>query len=506
MSGVGVDGATRRSRRGTSSTSGRSGPVGTAGTIGTAGTAGPTAHADVVLTVRGMTCASCERRITRRLLKVRGVSAADVSFRRGTATVRTDGSARRQDLVHAVRAAGYEVASDAEPWFSRDRSVWRDVATAVGVLAVVGLLLQVTGVTGLADQVGTLATSGSLVLVLVLGVAAGLSTCMALVGGLVLTVSASHAQRHPEASGAARLRPAVVFNVGRVAGFAVLGAATGYAGSMLALSGHLVAVLMVLVSLVMAGVGLRLTGASPRLSRAVSLSLPPGLTSALRLDRARGAYSDGRTAALGAGTYLLPCGFTQAVQVYAMSTGSPGRAAAIMTLFALGTVPGLIGVGGLTALARGAAAQRFFRFAGVAVLAFAAVNVSGSLGVLAPGIFAPPATAAVVVDSDDPTEIVSANVTLDGTGQTLRTTQVGNGYEPAQAVVLAGRPISWEIDSVAMSCAASLYAPELGIAPRVLEPGLNVLELTVPEPGTYRYSCGMGMYWGSITVVADPQA
>ena len=25
--------------------------------------------------------------------------------------------------------------------------------------------------------------------------------------------------------------------------------------------------------------------------------------------------------------------------------------------------------------------------------------------------------------------------------------------------------------------------------------------LTLDAPGTYRYSCGMGMYWGSITVV-----
>lgn len=454
------------------------------------------------LPVRGMTCASCERRISKGLRKVPGVVDATVSARRGRARIRTDRDVPRAALVRAVRSAGYEVGHDERHWFTRDTNVWRDVAVAVAVVVALGLALEASGLTGIADRVGGLASSGSLALIVVLGLAAGFSTCMALVGGLVLAVSARHAEQNPGRTTRQRLRPHVAFNIGRVVGFTVLGALLGSVGSVLSLSGQVVAVLMVVVSVVMAGVGLRLTQMSPRLSRSTSIALPSGLAGALGLDRIAGRYSDGRTALLGAGTFLLPCGFTQAVQVYAMSTGSPLRAAAVMGLFAVGTLPGLMGIGGLTALARGAFATRFFRFAGVAVLAFAVVNVSGALGILAPGLLAPAAAAPATSASGDPAEVVSSNVDYGPQEQVLRTTQVATGYEPADAVVVVGVPVRWEIESVALSCAASIYAPDLGIEPMVLEPGTTVIDLTFAEPGTYRYSCGMGMYWGSITAVA----
>ena len=85
--------------------------------------------------------------------------------------------------------------------------------------------------------------------------------------------------------------------------------------------------------------GVRLTGISPRVA-AWSPRLPAGLRagSASR-PRRMPAYSHARTALVGAATFFLPCGFTQAVQVYALSTASPLAAGAIMATFALGTTP-----------------------------------------------------------------------------------------------------------------------------------------------------------------------
>ncbi len=451
----------------------------------------------VELPVKGMTCQACEVRVATTLRSVPGVRRVTVSVHRGAARVHTDPSVPRAHLTRAIVEAGYESGTDDWRWLTTEGAVWRDVALGVGAVAVVGLALRAGGASSLADQFGALAASGSLAMVVVLGLAAGLSTCMALVGGLVLAVSARHAERHPQATGAQRLRPHLAFNVGRVLGFGLLGALLGVLGSAVTLTGPPLALLMIAVSLVMGSVGLRLTNVSPRLSRAGTLALPAALSSALRLDRAEGPYSDARAALLGAGTFLLPCGFTQAVQVYAMSTGSPVRAGLVLSLFALGTVPGLLGIGGLTAAVKGASAPRFFRLAGVAVLAFAAINVSGALGVLAPGLVAP-------ASGTSSTGGLTDNVTLDGTVQVMRTTQVADGYVPAAATVYVDREVRWEVDSTALSCAASLYAPDLGIAPVVLSPGLNVLSFTPTRTGTLSYSCGMGMYWGSVTVIDEP--
>nr|WP_297424462.1 sulfite exporter TauE/SafE family protein [uncultured Actinotalea sp.] len=472
----------------------------------------------VELAISGMTCRACEVRVGKALRAVPGVREVDVSAARGRARVRTGAAVPSERWAVAVRRAGYELGVERRPWLTRDRRVWRDVVLAAGAVVGVAVLAGLLGLEDATAALGATAMSGSLVLVVLLGVAAGLSTCMALVGGLVLAVTARHAQAEtardpqsgparadaPHPSAWQRLRPHVAFNAGRVVGFGVLGALLGALGSAVRLSGGAVALVTVVVSLAMIAVGVQLTAVSPRLAGR-TVALPEGLSRRLRLDdRADGGYRDTRTAALGAATFLLPCGFTQAVQLYAISTGDPVRAGIVLALFALGTVPGLLTIGGLTSLVpsrRPTTAPRFLRFAGVAVIAFAVLNLSGAATVLAPGVFARVGPAA---GTSAGAAAVSANVTLEDGVQVMRTTQVVDGYEPQVATVVAGTPVRWEIDSVAASCASALLAPDLGggPAPVLLPPGVTTLEFTPERPGRLYYSCAMGMYTGAVDVVA----
>ena len=78
----------------------------------------------------------------------------------------------------------------------------------------------------------------------------------------------------------------------------------------------------------------------------------------------------------------MPCGFTQAMQLYAISTGSPIQGALTMGVFALGTTPGLLGVGGLTSVIKGQSSKLFFKTAGVIVVFLALFNVSNGLNLL----------------------------------------------------------------------------------------------------------------------------
>jgi plastocyanin domain-containing protein len=55
------------------------------------------------------------------------------------------------------------------------------------------------------------------------------------------------------------------------------------------------------------------------------------------------------------------------------------------------------------------------------------------------------------------------------------------------------------------SCAASLDSPDLGVH-GVLAAGPNTFELPELSPGTYQYSCSMGMYSGRIVVIEPPSA
>lgn len=442
------------------------------------------------LAVTGMTCRTCERRIERFVGRIPNVESVSASSVRGRVTYTATGPVSRAELETAIAGAGYSLGESS--WVSKDRRVWATAGIGILVVVALALLAQATGL--LEGGAGTSSLrEGGLVVALLLGLTAGVSTCLALTGGLVLALSASFAARRDpddELTFFDRIRPSAVFVWGRVIGFAAFGALLGAIGAGVAMPSWLVAVLMVVVAVVMLLLGVRLTGLSPRVA-GWTPTLPSGLSRRLGIeDGAQGAYSDGRAAALGAATFFLPCGFTQAVQVFALSTGSPLTASAIMTVFALGTAPGLLALGGLPNLVPGRSRPALTRVVGVVVLAFAAVNLLGGLRLMgvSPDMAAgsTPANAAAVAE--------------DGV-QVVRTTQVADGYLPASATITAGQPTRWIVDSTEpRSCAIFLVVPSLGIQV-MLEPGENEIMLPPLEPGRLAYACSMGMYGGSFTVV-----
>ncbi len=458
------------------------------------------ARVTLVLPVTGMTCRSCEARVERAVGKLPRVAAVTASSVRGVVEVTCDGPPDECAVTEAVAGSGYAVGR--APWLSHDRAAWRTAAVALVLVVLLVIVAGSLGWSRLSSGVGDLA-AGGLVVVFLLGLAAGVSTCMALTGGLVLAVSAAHRARldreHPGADPGARerLRPVVVFNLGRVVGFAALGAVLGAVGASITIPTWLLAAMMLTVGVVMGVLGVRLTELSPRMA-GWSVTLPSSSSRRLALDRrAEHGYSDVRTGLLGAATFFLPCGFTQAAQVFALSTGSPAYAAAIMGAFALGTAPGLLTLGGLPEVLPTRSRTTMLRGLGVLVLMFAVVNVAAGLrlaGVDPAHPFGQPPVSATA----------TSNVDVTPTRQTLHTRQVADGYLPVRSVVYAGTPVRWVIDSAdPQSCAVELRAPSVGVSLRLTK-GENTVDIPAQDPGTIAFSCSMGMYGGTISVVPAP--
>jgi sulfite exporter TauE/SafE/copper chaperone CopZ len=465
--------------------------------------------------VAGMTCRSCEVRIERQVGRLPGVERVSASSTRGRVEIESSAPIPQAAIAAAIQKAGYEIGTT--PWLERDPSVWITAAAGVALIAGLALVAQATGIAELANRTGDLAQGGLLVAML-LGLAAGVSTCMALVGGLVLALSASYQARRaraglPEQGRAAQMRPALVFMGGRIVGYAAFGALLGAIGASLTMPPAMTAALMIAAAVVMTLIGARLTGLSPRVAT-WSPTLPPSLARSLGLaDTDAGGYSDVRAAGLGALTFFMPCGFTQAVQIYALSTGSPATAAMLMAAFAIGTAPGLLVLAGLPVVVPSRARPTLLRLVGVVVLGFAVVNAGAGLrlaGVNLAPFGVSPAEATTTGGSGTSNVPATGSGSGSGSGagnaqaagfQELRTYQEVDGYQPANVVIAAGIPTRWTIESASSrSCAAFLVVPELGIEAR-LQKGDNVIELPAMNPGTLAYTCSMGMYGGTITIV-----
>ena len=446
----------------------------------------------ISIPISGMHCKSCEMLVEKELLKINQVKKAEVNHRQGLAKIYYDKKQPKEsDLARAIETAGYKIgAPDKVHFFSRNTKDYKDLGGAFLFVLAAYWLLKALGLTSFGVNTG--ANSASLGVVLMVGLVAGFSTCMALVGGLVLGLATKHAEMHPEASVGQKFKPHLFFNLGRVGGYAALGGILGAAGSAFQLSSASTGFLTILVALVMLLLGLQLTDISPRIN-SWKLTLPKGIARLFGGTNRQGKeYSHKNSLIMGALTFFLPCGFTQAMQLYAVTTGSFAKGAMIMGIFALGTAPGLLSIGGLTSIVKGDAAKRFFKIAGVTVILLALFNLSNGLA-LAGWNFDAGSSPAKNTKNDPNVSIV------DGV-QVIKMIENNNGYSPNNFTIQKGVPVRWIIDAKApYSCASSLVVPKLKIR-KNLQAGENIIEFTPQEAGRLPFSCSMGMYAGSFYV------
>jgi uncharacterized protein len=212
----------------------------------------------------------------------------------------------------------------------------------------------------------------------VIGVVASLSTCMAVVGGLVLSMSTAFAKSGD------KFRPQLLFHAARIASFFVLGGVIGVIGRAFTLSISASIVLNIVIAGVMIALGLNLL--EIKFARRLQIGMPRFVSR-----RALNIFDlEHKLAPLLAGvaTFFLPCGFTQAMQIYTLKSGSFISGGLTMLFFALGTLPMLALVSFSPAVFKSENKKDiFFKTAGLIVLLFASLNLYSALVLL--GILPP---------------------------------------------------------------------------------------------------------------------
>lgn len=444
--------------------------------------------------IKGMHCASCELLITEELESIPGVASAQASLKSNSATIMSAEQVSDKDIESAVQAAGYEVGYESEqrPFFSHNERVWKDFA--IGIIVVLGLyvLFQVFGIEKLTASTTTSSSTGTMALLV--GLTAGFSTCMALIGGLVISVASKYAENHPTETALQKFRPHLFFNAGRIVSFIAFGAIIGAIGSAFALKGSLLGFLTIAVGMVMLILGLQLTEIFPRITR--GLTLPSGLARKLGINnRKEREYSHKNAFLMGAATFFLPCGFTQAMQLLAVSTGNPLQAAVIMGAFAIGTTPGLLTLGGLTSVVKGAFAQRFFRIVGVIVVAMALINFTNGYTLAGLNRF---------LDSSKPVVNTAVQKQSSEGSVILNTTfKLKEDIIPSKFTAKVGQKTTLVVDvkENGQGCMSTIMIIGLDDNPQYLKKGKRIeLTFTATKPGTYTIACAMGVPRGSITV------
>lgn len=433
-----------------------------------------------VIDIKGMHCTSCELLIEDELLSVPNVKKATVNHVKGCATIYFNGTLNDKRVSAAIQKAGYTIGKEERPVFSRNIEDYKEFGIAVSAFVIVWSIAYTNG--WFTINTSSLTDYASLPIVLLIGLTAGISTCMALVGGLVLGASARFSQQHPTATRLQKFTPHILFNAGRIFSFFVFGGIIGYAGSFMTFSPGILGSLIIIVGIVMTFLGAQLINLFPFMS-GLSVTMPKRISSLF------GIRNQNNPAILGGLTFFLPCGFTQAMQLYAMSTGSALTGALTMGVFAIGTAPGLLAVGGLTSVVQGLVGRIFFKFAGVVVIAMALFNITNGIRLTGGSVL--PAVSGEEERIQD-RQLITA------------TYSAKDGFQPKELTVQAGVPTRLEVEAfdAGAGCMGSITLPGLSKKIDIFKKGAKtVFEFTTPRPGEYTIACAMGLPHGTIKAV-----
>ncbi len=328
--------------------------------------------------LQGMHCKACELLTKQTLEEQAHISCANCSLVTGSLEVVGEFGEKSsqeiaEELTKTLEKHGYAVALEKSVRTPAWREFFLAVPLALGLLLIFALL-QMLGIVNLVNT--SHVTYGT---AFVIGVIASLSSCMAVVGGLVLSLSATFVQH------GASWKPHALFHGGRLVTFFALGGLIGALGSLWRLGMMGTLVLGLIVAGVMLLLGLQLLDIFS-FTKKLSLTMPKALSQkALRLTKFNSTFTP---LLAGLVTFILPCGFTQSMQVYTLSTGSFLAGGFTMLAFALGTFPvlALMSFGAFRFQGHPQAGV-FFKTAGLLVVAFALFNGLNSL--VAAGILQP---------------------------------------------------------------------------------------------------------------------
>lgn len=425
--------------------------------------------------IKGMHCPSCEILITDKFKEMPNVTEVKSDFKKQEAEVYFSGHLDQDIINKKIQPFGYEIGerkSDIENEEPMPKKFFEAFLITIG-LGLIYLIVKEINIIPAINITGNL----NLLTVFILGLVASISTCMATSGALFLSTIGRKTNN---------LKQAIFFSLGRIISYTIFGFIAGLIGSVIVTNFKFGSVLTLLAAAFMILLGLDML-------KIVSFAtiIPFGATSNIFRKLEHALIKDPHKSAffLGAITYFLPCGFTQATQVYALGLASPWQSALTMAVFAVGTAPAIILIGHLKGLLKSTIYQYLMKVMAVGVLILGLYYASNFLAIYGIGFNSP----------NKANESYKSNL-IDGK-QIINMEVVSSGYIPNYFTVKKGIPVKWVIDGKnVFGCQGYFVVPSLNIS-KALSEGENIFEFTPKDSGFINFSCGMGMYRGRIEVI-----
>jgi len=420
----------------------------------------------------GTVCQSCDETIKRAAKKIDGVTEAHFDHRKEKGYVLYDSDKTSwKDISAAIEEKGY-LCSDIVNKKSNN-TLFATLAVIVGVM-IIGYFIF-----SFAEGINmpTISQNMGYGLLFAVGLLTGLH-CIAMCGGFVIGYTTKDA-----AEGKKSYFSHLLYGTGKTVSYTIIGAAFGLLGSIIAFTPTIRGVIGIIAGIFLLLYGLKMLNILPfmRYFRIPAPKLGTNNRSPLYVGLANGL--------------MIACGPLQAIYVMAAGTGSMIEGAKMLFIFALGTLPAMLGFGVFASYVSNKLTQKILRLSGAVVIVLGLVMLNNGLVLMGTGYDFGSIT------SKAPTaELQGPPVTTTNGYQEIHMTVDSSGFTPNSFVLQKGVQVHWIIDGkVLTSCNRAIQVPAYNLQFDVQQ-GLQTIDFTPTNAGTIPWSCYMGMIHGQFIV------
>ena len=486
--------------------------------------------------IGGMSCVNCQNKIERKLRNTAGIQEVTVSYNTNFADIAYDSDMiTLKDIQAIIEKLDYEVLPTDKP-----RPDMGMIISLLIIIVLLYVLLQQFGILNLLVPSQLVDTKVGYGMLFIIGLITSVH-CIAMCGGINLSQCIPHGEKGNE-SRFVIFRPDILYNLGRVSSYTVIGFLLGFVGMLLGGSSEtglptlFQGILKIVAGIFMVIMGINMMEIFPWMQR-FNLRMPKFL--AVKIGRKK--VNSRQPLIVGFLNGLMPCGALESMQIIALASGNPFVGAFAMFMFSLGTVPLMLGIGSLVSALGKKFSQKVMRVGAILVVVFglAMLSQGGSLS----GFFFPDQLLVIVImlciigvvssiqfnrilykavsiiaviaimvsggialnclsetDGLNEANAASGEIEIVDGIQVIKSTLVSGRYP--NITVQAGVPVKWVIDAPAGSingCNYKILLKEYGIE-YTFSVGENIIEFTPVKSGTVQYTCWMGMICGNIFV------
>ena len=363
--------------------------------------------------VTGMSCPQCNQRIQKAVVEIEGVQNVAADYVRGVVEVEYDTVlCSMNDIKNKIDKTGYQVQKD------RNKTSFINGISIVIIIVALWYILSSTDILTIFQSFPEAKEGMGYATILLIGILTSIH-CVAMCGGINISQSISGRCRQT-------ICPSILYNVGRVVSYTIIGGALGGIGSVIAVTMKVRAVIGIIAGVVMLVMGLNMLGCFRELKK-IGIHLPAGIMKKLYGSKSHSSFY------IGLVNGFMPCGPLQSMQILAIASGSMLKGALSMFFFSIGTVPLMLFLGIFAGTMKQKFRETMVYVGAIVILFFGLFTLNNNL--VLSGISLPN------VSSNDTTDMAQAVV--DNNVQYITTELQPGSYEKIK--VKKQIPVKWTI-------------------------------------------------------------